>query len=79
MVGSFNEAQGFCSEKCRNECEEHERMADEFEEPREDNFRDDVEADADVLASAGFGTDEDYGYFGEQDYECADEWVGYED
>lgn len=34
-------------------------------EPREDNFRDDVEADADVLASAGYGTDEDYGYFGE--------------
>lgn len=25
----------------------------------------DVEADADTLASAGFGTDEDYGYFGE--------------
>lgn len=34
-------------------------------EPREDNFRSDAEADADVLASAGFGTDEDYGYFGE--------------
>ena len=25
----------------------------------------DVEADADTLASAGYGTDEDYGYFGE--------------
>lgn len=24
----------------------------------------DVEADADTLASAGYGTDEDYGYFG---------------
>lgn len=24
----------------------------------------DVEADADTLASAGWGTDEDYGYFG---------------
>jgi hypothetical protein len=33
-------------------------------EPREDNFRSDAEADADVLASAGHGTDEDYGYFG---------------
>lgn len=28
---------------------------------REDQFRDDVEADADALASAGYGTDEDYG------------------
>ena len=27
----------------------------------EDNFRDDVEADADVLRSAGMGVDEDYG------------------
>lgn len=34
-------------------------------EPREDNFRDDVDADANVLAGAGYGTDEDYGYFGE--------------
>lgn len=24
----------------------------------------DVEADADTLASAGYGTDEDYGYYG---------------
>lgn len=34
-------------------------------EPREDNFRDDVDADANALAGAGYGTDEDYGYFGE--------------
>jgi hypothetical protein len=27
----------------------------------------DVEADADTLASAGMGTDEDYGYYGESD------------
>jgi len=33
-------------------------------EPPEDQFRDDVEADADTLASAGYGTDEDYGFFG---------------
>ena len=32
-------------------------------EPREDNFRDDAEADADALAMAGFGTDEDYGCY----------------
>lgn len=31
----------------------------------EDNFRDDVDADANALAGAGYGTDEDYGYYGE--------------
>ena len=31
------------------------------EEPKEDQFRSDAEADADALASAGRGTDEDYG------------------
>jgi len=30
------------------------------EEVEHDGFRNDVEADADVLASAGYGTDEDY-------------------
>lgn len=39
---------------------------DEYEE-REDQFRDDVEADADTLASIGWGTDEDYGYYGYED------------
>lgn len=29
----------------------------------------DVEADADTLASAGWGTDEDYGYYGGDEYE----------
>jgi len=33
----------------------------------EDNMTD-VEADADTMASAGYGTDEDYGYFGEDSY-----------
>jgi hypothetical protein len=33
----------------------------EFDEPS-DGFLSDAEADADVLASAGMGTDEDYGY-----------------
>ncbi|MEM4258084.1 MAG: hypothetical protein QXL17_02895 [Candidatus Thermoplasmatota archaeon] len=38
-------------------------------EPEEyDQFRDDVEADADALRSAGYGTDEDYGFFGD-DYD----------
>lgn len=42
---------------------------DDYEREREDNFRDDVDADANTLASAGYGTDEDYGYYGESDYE----------
>ena len=42
--------------------------ADDLQEWRnpeeyEDNYTD-VEADADTLASAGMGTDEDYGYYG---------------
>lgn len=39
-------------------------MYGESEGP-EDHFRDDVEADADVLRNAGWGTDEDYGHFGD--------------
>ncbi len=31
-----------------------------------DGFRSDAEADGDALASAGHGTDEDYGYFGDE-------------
>lgn len=38
---------------------------DEDEDEGSDGFRDDVEADADTLASAGYGTDEDYGYYGD--------------
>jgi hypothetical protein len=37
--------------------------ADCYNEP-EDGLTD-VEADADALASAGWGTDEDYGYYGD--------------
>jgi hypothetical protein len=44
---------------------EREREATEVLEP--DQFMSDAEADADALASAGWGTDEDYGYYG--DYE----------
>lgn len=40
-------------------------MENEYEDTEpSDGFRDDVEADADVLRMAGFGTDEDYGYYG---------------
>lgn len=37
-----------------------------YDDPEDEGFQmSDVEADADTLASAGWGTDEDYGYFGE--------------
>ena len=32
-----------------------------------DGFLTDAEADADALASAGFGTDEDYGHYGDDE------------
>ena len=41
------------------------------EDDEPNDFRDDVEADADTLASAGYGTDEDYGYYGEA---CDNGW-----
>ena len=46
--------------------EEEEGQVPQAEEPEQ--FLSDAEADADALASAGWGTDEDYGYFGEEDY-----------
>lgn len=42
-------------------------------EDERDGFRDDVEADADTLASAGYGTDEDYGCYGGYE-ESGDYW-----
>lgn len=41
--------------------------AEDYPEECDDNLTD-AEADADTLASAGMGTDEDYGYFGGDDY-----------
>jgi hypothetical protein len=40
-----------------------------FQDLKEDYWNDvasDGEADGDALASAGFGTDEDYGFFGDE-------------
>ena len=47
-------------------------FADADSEEPWDGFNSDAEADADALASAGFGTDEDYGCFdsGDDDYGC---------
>lgn len=36
-------------------------------EPEDEPWEDPVQADADVLRSAGMGTDEDYGYYGDND------------
>ena len=38
-----------------------------WDDAKEDNYTD-VEADADTLASAGWGTDEDYGHYDDFDY-----------
>lgn len=43
------------------EAQDLEDQIAEAEDYREDQFMSDAEADADVLASAGMGTDEDYG------------------
>jgi hypothetical protein len=42
--------------------DEGDEAPDCYEEP--DDGMTDVEADADTLASAGYGTDEDYGFYG---------------
>lgn len=39
---------------------------DQLLDDEHDQFRDDVEADADALANMGWGTDEDYGYYGDE-------------
>lgn len=47
----------FCSEECEDDY--YDNMDDGYYPPEDDNLSD-VEADADTLASAGYGTDEDY-------------------
>ena len=63
MQEAAHEADFFGREYGQEVCEE---FYDESE-PREDHFRDDVEADADALNSAGFGEDELYHAY-EYDY-----------
>jgi hypothetical protein len=41
---------------------------DDYDDEPSDGFRDDVEADADVLRSCGWGTDEDYGGYDQGDW-----------
>lgn len=42
---------------------------EEYDYEPEDTFMSDVEADADTLRSIGFGTDEDYFYYGGDPFE----------
>jgi hypothetical protein len=57
-------------------------MENEIEELYDDSFDDSMDGDAEsALASAGWGTDEDYGYYGDDGVEDfhADEAVGFVD
>lgn len=49
--------------------DEEELGYDDYEDDADehDHFRDDVDADADTLRMAGYGTDEDYGDYGQWD------------
>ncbi len=49
---------------CDGDDAEIEPLAEDY---NDDDGMTDAEADADALASAGWGTDEDYGYFGGDD------------
>lgn len=53
---------GECASQGMGECGgDHDDVADCYEEPDEEWY------DASTLASIGWGTDEDYGYFGDYD------------
>jgi hypothetical protein len=55
---------------------------DDLENDSDDSFDDSMDGDAEsALASAGWGTDEDYGYYGDDEVEDfhADEAVGFVD
>ena len=53
-----------CLERGRREDGDYEEDCRDYDDEPGDGMTD-VEADADTLASAGWGTDEDYGYFGD--------------
>lgn len=57
----------YCYDDCGDDMSEYDDDCDCGDEPW-DGFRDAVDADADVLRMAGYGTDEDYGYDG-MDYD----------
>lgn len=61
MFDDFDSIQ--CEDFYGNEPE----MEDMIDDEPWDGFRNDAEADADALADAGWGMDEDYGHFGYDD------------
>jgi hypothetical protein len=65
-VDLTGDCEKFCTDtECNCECESCVNSHGvPFNEYPEDNMTD-AEADADTLASAGWGTDEDYGYYGD--------------
>jgi hypothetical protein len=67
VAGEFSNqyGEGFCSAQCEQEANEEfaEAFADEDGEPQGSYGLSD---DGDALASAGWGTAEDYGYFGDE-------------
>jgi hypothetical protein len=73
-IGSEIPSEMFCSDACLGEWEAVQAMDMDADEDGEEYFEDedgdnlsDIEADADTLTSAGYGTDEDYGYFGDNE------------
>lgn len=59
-VGQFGGGSAdFCSVECTDE------FGAEMEQDGEPEGSHDLSDDAEALASAGFGTDEDYGYYGD--------------
>lgn len=64
-VGTFTGSAEFCSEACEQDAIQFLNDAhDQWERERAD-YIDNHMDDAEALASAGFGTDEDYGYYGD--------------
>ncbi len=69
-VGSFFGSEFFCSEVCEDIAQEEAKeyydalLAKQYEDGEPEGSYD-LSDDGDALASAGFGTDEDYGYFGD--------------
>jgi hypothetical protein len=66
---SNSDGSGYCSDLCDLSARAEERFDRENDEMYDDGEPQgsyDLSDDADALASAGFGTDEDYGYYGDE-------------
>ena len=71
VVAHFTTSQEPLSQRQADLLQEAELWLQEDEVEMRDywnDIADDVEADADALVSAGWGTDEDYGYYGGDEY-----------